>query len=155
MKYLKYAAIATLLTFQVNAYAETPKDIFEKQHAEVKASVPTITIADFVKKMENDEEFILVDVRTKEEYDTAHIDSEMLVHIPRGLLEFSGIKGGKLPEGRTYIIYCKGGDRGAQAVQTLLNYGYKNVYNLDGGIKKWIAEGNTVTNELGSFIASE
>ncbi len=152
MKYFKYAAIA-LLAFQMNVSAETPKDMFLKQHEEVKASVPTMSIEGLKEFIEKDEDFILIDVRTKEEYDTAHIDSEMLIHIPRGFIEFKGIKGGKLPEGRTYVIYCKGGDRGAQTVKTMQDYGYKNVYNLNGGIKKWIAEGHAVTNELGSFTA--
>lgn len=154
MKYLTYAAIA-LLAFQMNVSAETPKDLFLKQHEEIKSSVPTMTVAELVKKIENDEDFILVDVRTKEEYDTARIDSEMLTHIPRGLVEFSGIKGEKLPQDRTYVIYCKGGDRGAQVVKMMQDYGYKNVYNLDGGIQKWITEGNVVANDLGSFVASK
>ena len=64
----------------------------------------------------------------------------------RGLLEFaadpvSPRHSAELePTGRV-IVYCRSGARAALAAKTLLDMGYENVANLDGGITAWIEAG--------------
>lgn len=44
------------------------------------------------------------------------------------------------------LVYCRSGVESAQAAQTLLNLGYTNVWNLDGGMNAWQASGRTLIN---------
>jgi thioredoxin len=42
-------------------------------------------------------------------------------------------------------VYCKAGGRSAQAAEIMVQNGFKHVYNLEGGISAWQANGNPVT----------
>lgn len=42
------------------------------------------------------------------------------------------------------LVYCRSGVESAQAAQTLLNLGYTNVWNLDGGMNAWQSSGRTL-----------
>jgi rhodanese-related sulfurtransferase len=45
------------------------------------------------------------------------------------------------------LVYCRSGVESAQAAQTLLNLGYTNVWNLDGGMNAWQSSGRTLVNK--------
>lgn len=75
-----------------------------------------------------DPETVVIDVRTKEEYQGGHINQSL--HIPvdelRGRLN-------EVPKGKTIYIYCKIGLRGYVATRILMQHGFEAVYNLSGG----------------------
>lgn len=68
---------------------------------------------------------ILLDVRTKEEYDDQHLPDA--VNIPLDQIQDGKIDLGK---NKTIIVYCKSGARSKVASQTLLELGFNNVYDL-------------------------
>jgi rhodanese-related sulfurtransferase len=45
------------------------------------------------------------------------------------------------------LVYCRSGAESAQAAQTLLNLGYTNVWNLDGGMNAWQSSGRTLVQK--------
>jgi rhodanese-related sulfurtransferase len=45
------------------------------------------------------------------------------------------------------LVYCRSGVESAQAAQTLLNLGYTNVWNLDGGMTAWQSSGRTLVQK--------
>ncbi len=45
------------------------------------------------------------------------------------------------------LVYCRSGVESAQAAQTLLNLGYTNVWNLDGGMNAWQSSGRTLVQK--------
>jgi rhodanese-related sulfurtransferase len=45
------------------------------------------------------------------------------------------------------LVYCRSGAQSAQAAQTLLNLGYTNVWNLDGGMNAWQASGRALVDK--------
>ncbi len=45
------------------------------------------------------------------------------------------------------LVYCRSGVESAQAAQTLLNLGYTDVWNLDGGMNAWQSSGRTLVNK--------
>lgn len=44
------------------------------------------------------------------------------------------------------LVYCRSGVESAQAAQSLLDLGYTNVWNLDGGMTAWQSSGRTLVN---------
>lgn len=76
---------------------------------------------------------IILDVRTKEEYDQGHIEGAMLLPV-------SDILDGKLDslpdKNQIILVYCRSGNRSATASKYLVKVGYTNVYDF-GGIKDW------------------
>jgi rhodanese-related sulfurtransferase len=52
----------------------------------------------------------------------------------------------ELPADKTarVLVYCRSGVQSAQAAQTLLDLGFANVWNLDGGMNAWTASGRTL-----------
>lgn len=105
---------------------QTPQDLV----SEAKQHVPSISCAEYLKLKEEGADFVLIDVREKDEWDAGHIEGA--THIPRGLVEFK--IGDVVPEkDRLVIVQCKSGGRAALCGQTLQTLGYTNVKNLEGG----------------------
>ena len=80
----------------------------------------------------NHADTILVDVRTKEEYDLGTIQGA--VNIP--LDELRG-RLAEIPQDRNICLFCQVGLRAYVALRILLQKGYKNVFNLSGGYKTY------------------
>ena len=74
---------------------------------------------------------ILLDVRTKPEFDAFHIDLNVLF-VPHIEIE----KAIKLIPNKdaTIVVTCRSGKRGEYATNALINMGYTNVHNIAGGI---------------------
>jgi phage shock protein E len=98
-----------------------------------KASFRNITPEQAKKRLDSEKDIILLDVRTKEEYETGHIKNSIL--IPVDNLKDEAIKALKDKE-VTIFVYCRSGNRSVTAANILIEQGYKNVYNL-GGINNW------------------
>ena len=43
----------------------------------------------------------------------------------------------KLDKNKTYLVYCRSGARSGQACDYMSGLGFKNLYNLSGGISRW------------------
>ena len=79
------------------------------------------------------QEVVVVDVRTREEYDGGHIENAVLV--PNESI------GSEMPEAlpdkeATLLVYCRSGRRSKDAAQKLLELGYQSVYDF-GGVIDW------------------
>ncbi len=94
-----------------------------------------ITVAELKQKIDNNEDFQLIDVRETFEYEMSNINGE---NIPlAGVL----IEAQKISKDKPVIIQCRSGARSAAALAQLeQNFGYTNLYNLKGGILAWAAE---------------
>ena len=78
------------------------------------------------------EDIVLIDVHTPEQQ---HIKGTDLV-IPYNEIEKYQVK---LPKDKNSAIYlyCQGGPMGEAAAKSLYELGYRNLYNLEGGVKAW------------------
>ena len=92
-----------------------------------------ITAAAVKSRLDNGEKLIIVDVRTKEEYDTGHIKNSIL--IPYDEIE---AKAASLltDKNASIIVYCRSGRRSEIAAKSLVKLGYTNVADL-GAISDW------------------
>lgn len=78
--------------------------------------------------------FVLLDVREKDDYQNGAIAGA--VSLPRGILELEIDE--TVPNQDTVIVtYCGGGSRSALAADTLQTMGYENVYSLTKGYRGW------------------
>ena len=83
--------------------------------------------------VENEEgAYTLLDVRQPKEYEQAHIPGAKFIPLP--LLHD---KVSELDKEKPVIVYCAIGGRSRVAAQLLSGLGFKEVYNLKGGIKAW------------------
>lgn len=85
-------------------------------------------------KMQSGEKLVILDVRTAEEYAAAHIPGAILLPNEEIIV---GTRPAQLPILDTEtLIYCRSGNRSAQAAEKLGKMGYTNVYDF-GGIGDW------------------
>lgn len=97
--------------------------------------VPTISVRELKRRMDQKEDLLLLDVREPYEYEIARIDGSRL--IPLGELER---RLGELPRSGTLVCQCHSGMRSEHAARLLKEAGFENVYNLTGGIDAWSVE---------------
>lgn len=90
-----------------------------------------VTVQELKQKMDNNEDFQLIDVRETFEYDTSNLNGE---NIPLGGIL---IEADKVAPDKPVIIQCRSGKRSAAAVMQLEQLGFTNLYNLKGGILAW------------------
>ena len=88
--------------------------------------------------LQKKERVILIDVRTPEEHNEAHIPGSVLM--PLSTLE--GVT--NLPNGGNIVLYCRSGKRSQTALDILSRKGFKNLRDLEGGINAWTKSGGEV-----------
>lgn len=101
----------------------------------VAADVPAISVQELKRKLDAREPIQLIDVREPFENEIARIDNARL--IPLG--ELPG-RLNELDHESCLVVHCHSGTRSAQAVQLLRGSGFRNVFNLEGGIDRWSDE---------------
>lgn len=79
----------------------------------------------------DDENAILLDVRSKQEYKEGHLD--YAINIPLYDLE-TNIYNKLTDKNQTIIVYCQTGNRSKKAFNILSKNGYTNIYNIQGGL---------------------
>jgi rhodanese-related sulfurtransferase len=86
---------------------------------------------------------LVVDVRTPEEYAEGHLPGAHRVQLDELA---AAIDGGEFPGSpeAPVLVYCRTGSRSAQAATLLAGRGFERVYDLEGGITAWGAEGQPV-----------
>lgn len=83
-------------------------------------------------RLDRNEDFVLLDVRTDLEYKSGHIKGSK--HIP---LDKLASRAHELDISGEIITYCRAGLRAAQAYRILKNAGFSNVKYMDGSILAW------------------
>jgi phage shock protein E len=88
-----------------------------------------ISPAEFQEKL-SEERGVVIDVRSKMEYDEGHLKSaDKLIDFNSG--EFHS-KVDELDKDQTYYLYCRSGNRSGQAARLMKSKGFENVYNVGG-----------------------
>lgn len=97
-----------------------------------------ITQEEWREKLEQDDKAVVLDVRTEEEMEEGYLANAKLIDIYKGQEFVDEIE--KLDKSKNYYIYCRSGQRSAQACQLMDQMGFANTYNLLGGIIEWEGE---------------
>lgn len=126
---------------------ENVKKMLEFSHKLIKE----ITPVELKQKIEDDEEFVLLDIREPGQRGHGDIAYENALQIIRGYLEFKIEK--FVPNKNLPIyIYCCSGARSILAAHTLYDMGYKNIKSLKGGMKGWTTAGLPISTHYGDMV---
>ena len=95
-----------------------------------------ITMQEAVEMMEKEENYVILDVRTHEEFAAGHIPGAIV--IPNETIGTEEIS--QLPDkDQLIMVYCRSGNRSKQASDKLVKLGYTNIVEF-GGIIDWPGE---------------
>ena len=104
--------------------------------AESEASYRQISTDGAIAMMEEENNYIILDVRTPEEFADKHIPDA--INVPNETIGTEEIP--ELPDKEQLIlVYCRSGNRSKQASDKLANLGYTNIVEF-GGINDWPGE---------------
>ena len=102
--------------------------IHKPNNVEVKM-ISVDEVKNLVDRLDDEENVVLIDVRTKEEYETGHIAGS--INLPLDIISNIDIS-----KDKKIIVYCRSGRRSNLAAVELIGLGYENVYDM-GGIEDW------------------
>lgn len=114
---------------------------FEKLHAgeggtKTQTEVKNISAGQARELINSNKDVFILDVRTKEEYNEAHIKGANLIPVQELEQNIN-----KIPKDKKVVVYCARGKRSARACEILKDKGLKELYNVEGGINQWKSEG--------------
>ena len=100
----------------------------------VSSKVKNINAEEAYNLIKENRDVVILDVRSKEEYDNGHIPGAKLVPVQvlsTKLTELSEYKD------KPVLVYCASGGRSPRAVDSLVNNDFKDIYHLVRGLSSW------------------
>ncbi len=93
---------------------------------------------ELIQKNKGNEDFVVLDIRTRMEYDSGHIQDAVLIDFYSD--DFKE-QLDRLDKDKTYLIYCRTASRTSAVLSLLEELGFSEVYHMIGGIIDWESEG--------------
>ncbi|NMP21884.1 rhodanese-like domain-containing protein [Sulfobacillus harzensis] len=75
---------------------------------------------------------LIVDVREASEYRAGHIPRAKHISLSQLVHRLR-----EVPRDKTVVVVCRSGNRSSRAAELLMEAGYRNVYNMSGGMQNW------------------
>lgn len=100
-------------------------------------AVPEITPTELKQRLDAGDVPVLVDVRELFEAEIADLPEHGQLRIPTG--EFA-MRVDEMGRDSDVVVYCRSGGRSAWAVAVLMQHGFENALNLQGGVLGWREE---------------
>ncbi|MBC3757401.1 rhodanese-like domain-containing protein [Hyunsoonleella sp. SJ7] len=97
-----------------------------------------LTQDEWADQLSNDENAVILDVRTDEETAEGIIPKAIHIDIYRGQDFINELE--DLDKDKNYYVYCRSGNRSGQACRIMDELGFEHAYNLEGGILEWEGE---------------
>jgi rhodanese-related sulfurtransferase len=94
-----------------------------------------INVEELKQKLDKGEKVTLVDVREPHEFEEVNIGGRL---VPLGKVQTMQVEELEDLKNEQVIVYCRSGRRSMLACQVLDQLGFKDTYNLEGGILAWI-----------------
>ena len=101
-----------------------------------------LTVQELKERLDIGEDFVILDVREKDKWHGGHIKGAL--HIYAGHLEQHL---DEIPEDRPIVVTCNAGNHASLVASILRREGYREIYNLLGGMTAWQNAGYTVTKQ--------
>lgn len=100
-----------------------------------KEKILNLTQDEWATSVNNDEQAVILDVRTAEECASGVIENAIHIDIMKGQGFIYELE--KLDPNLNYYVYCRSGNRSGQACSIMQEMGFKNTFNLQGGTMQW------------------
>ncbi|MCI0551984.1 MAG: hypothetical protein L0287_13610 [Anaerolineae bacterium] len=113
--------------------------------------IPEISVTDLSEKLKSQDQFILLDVREPMELDLAEITDSRLEVTPMSRLAQEGVEAlSESARQKDSVIYvmCHHGNRSGRVAAWLAQQGWKNVFNVRGGIDEYA---RSIDNSVGLY----
>ena len=110
---------------------------FQKQRKSNMLQVNNLNSVEFEKYISEDENAVIIDVRTEQEFKEVRLPNSVLIDIYRQDF-FEKVE--QLDRSKNYYVYCRSGSRSYNAAWQMLQMGFNSVYNLESGIINWEGE---------------
>lgn len=94
-----------------------------------------LTQEEWKQQLVNDPNAVILDVRTDEEVAEGIIPNAIQIDIYKGQGFIYKLE--ELDKTKNYYVYCRSGARSGQACAIMNQLGFKNAYNLSGGVLEW------------------
>lgn len=107
-------------------------------------SVPRL----YIHEIDSLDEFVILDTRSPNEYAVSHLKGAQLINYQTP--DWQVIK--NVNQAQKILVYCSVGYRSERIGEQLLERGFKQVYNLHGGIFEWVNQGKTIVNTQGQTV---
>lgn len=108
--------------------------------AEVAVKDSTISVSELKGKIDNKENFLLIDVREPSEFEIVRIPGSVLIP-KQGFLDGTALAG--LPQDKPIILHCKSGVRSAECLAILKSAGFADATHVSGGVVAWAKQIDT------------
>jgi molybdopterin/thiamine biosynthesis adenylyltransferase/rhodanese-related sulfurtransferase len=112
-----------------------PVDYDQFCHGTTAAKISAISATELDRRLQEDNEIALIDVREAFEFEIGHIPNSKL--IPMGEV---AEKHAEIPRDKPAVVICKTGVRSGRVIEFLREQGFENLLNLEGGIDAWREE---------------
>lgn len=133
MKRVKVAVLFIALGLWLVGCAGESTQNTNSQQENNKPKFSQIAVESAKARLDKGEKIVLVDVRTREEFEEEHIKGALLLPLDKIRHQASSV----MPDKEAvYFIYCRSGNRSKSASAQLIEMGYHNIYDL-GGIINW------------------
>lgn len=97
-----------------------------------------LTQNDWITNLNKENDAVILDVRTLEEFEEGYIENAINIDIYKGQGFIYELE--NLDKNKNYYVYCKAGGRSAQACSIMKEMGFQNAFNLIGGMLNWKGE---------------
>ena len=96
------------------------------------------TSAALIEKNQSNPDFIILDIRTPGEFSAGHIAGARMIdfYAKSFAKEFRS-----LDRNKTYLVYCRSGNRSGQLMQAVEKMDFKKVYHMKSGLVDWVGQG--------------
>jgi len=95
-----------------------------------------------IQENQDSPDFVIIDVRAPGEFAEGHIANAININY---YSEAFHAELEQLDKNKTYLIYCRSGNRSGKALNIMEELNFREVYNMLGGITQWEAEGFLAT----------
>jgi rhodanese-related sulfurtransferase len=105
------------------------------------ARITEVTVSqarELIQQRARDAKFVILDVRTPEEFAQGRLPGAVNVNLMAPDFER---RLGALDRGKTYLVYCRTGNRSTKAIQAMGPLGFRSVYHMSEGIVGWQKKG--------------
>ncbi|MCX6245644.1 MAG: rhodanese-like domain-containing protein [Bacteroidetes bacterium] len=131
----QYLSVASILFFLLTACSHDNAVVQDVTPAEADK---------MIKDNMNNQGFIILDVRTPEEFASGHISRAINIDFRASDFE---TKIGQMDKNKSYLVYCRTGHRSSKAVTLMKDKGFRSLSNMNGGIMRWSEENLPVSSE--------